>query len=611
MSTATVDVSRLIDTGMERAFVAALISRPELHDTLPATFGLDALYDLHAQHAFTALANVRARGGEVSPAAIVAEVERTQGVASSAVEAVAKLVAVEVAPAAPVSGWAKSLMRLAKRRAAAVAKAEPDLAARRRKGSAADSPVHGGMSVGIATTYRMTELGNAQRFAAKHGDRLRYVQSRDLWLVWDGRRWCHDELGSPVEAAKRVVADLYKESGEFAARAAAGDEQSGRRAEELARFARASSKASALGAMVQLARSESPIAATSAMFDHEPFALTVRNGTLDLRTAALRPHRQDDMITKLADVDFDANAACPRFDAFLARVLPDADVRDFVQRYFGYALTGHVGEQVLAFFYGGGANGKSVLLDTLLALLGDYALRAAPDLVLAKHGDAHPTELADLEGRRLVVCSEIEQGRAWAESTIKRITGDTTITARKMRQDFYTFAATHKLIIAANTKPTVRGTDHAIWRRMRLVPFEVTIPPHERDRDLAAKLLADEAPGILAWAVRGCLAWQRDGLAAPAAIMSATEDYRAEQDVLGHWIADACVLADGVWATTATLYESYTTWCRATGREPWTRDTVRARLLERQGITESNRGIGRGLKGIGLRSERTHLEVIK
>jgi len=354
--------------------------------------------------------------------------------------------------------------------------------------------------------------------------------------------------------------------------------------------------------MVSLAESEAPIAATPDAFDRDPWLFNVENGTINLQTGELRPHRQTDMITKIAPVAYVADADCPRWDAFLARVLPDLEVRVVVQRYLGYCLTASVREQVLQFAYGAGANGKSVLLDVMLAIFGDYGLRAAADLVLAKHGETHPTELADLEGRRLVVVSEIEQGKAWAESLIKRITGDTTITARKMRQDFYSFAASHKLVIAANTKPTVRGTDHAIWRRMRLIPFEVTIPPAERDKDLVGKLL-EEGPGILAWLVRGCLDWQRDGLGASTAIEVATEEYQHDQDVLGHWIAETCELGEAQWSATTLLYENYVAWCKASGRDPWTRDTMRARLIERPGIRDARRDCGRirGLAGIALR----------
>jgi putative DNA primase/helicase len=448
--------------------------------------------------------------------------------------------------------------------------------------------------------HRFTELGNARRLADTNGHRLRYVQAWRRWLAWDGRRWSRDERGAEMVAAKAVVDSLYTDVAALANRAAAGDVHAGALVVDMGKFAKASSSAKACNAMLALARSEQPIAAAASEFDRDPFALNLLNGTLDLRTGQLRPHRQTDLITRLAPVTYDPDATCPGWDRFLVRVLPDEEVRRFVQRFIGYCLTGDVSEQVLAFVYGLGANGKSVLLDVMLGLLGDYGCRAAPELVLAKQGEAHPTEVAHLEGRRFVVASEIEQGRAWAESLIKRITGDTTITARHMKQDFYTFEATHKLVIAANTRPTVRGTDDGIWRRMRLVPFDVTIPLAERDRGLVARLVATEGPSILTWAVTGCLAWQRDGLGAPAAVEQATADYREEQDVLGLWISEECVLLPGVFAPAAALYDSYAAWCRRHGREPWTSETVRARLAERPGITAKRTKLARGFEGIGL-----------
>lgn len=458
---------------------------------------------------------------------------------------------------------------------------------------------------------RSTDIGNALRFAAMHGDRLRYVHARGRWLAWDGRRWRGDDLGAEVVAAKAVVGAIFAEAAALSSLAATGDEQAGARAESLTKWARASSKAGSIRAMLSLAQSETPLAAAATMFDGDRFALNVMNGTIDLRSGRIRPHRPTDMITMLAPVTFDIDAVAPGWERFLARVLPDLEVRDWVQRYLGYALTGDVREQVLVFAHGAGANGKSVLLDVMLGIVGDYGLRAPPELVLAKYGESHPTDVASLEGRRLVVCSEIEQGRAWAESTIKRITGDTSITARKMKTDFYTFPATHKLVIAANTKPTVRGTDNAIWRRMRLVPFEVTIPEHERDKELVSRLLAKEAAGILAWAVRGCIAWQRKGLGEPAAIAAATSGYRADQDVIGQWIEDECALLEGAWTSTEALYRSYTSWCEGVGHEPWKRNTLRDRLLERAGLFDYRKMSARGVGGIALRAERPGLTVVR
>ena len=359
---------------------------------------------------------------------------------------------------------------------------------------------------------RLDDIGNGERLARTFGHELKYAVDREQWLAWDGRRWKCDHLEAERKA-KLVARQLYDEAATLS-RAAANSEDAqnlGEVARAYLKWAKTSSSATGIGNMLTMARSESMISAPFHAFDRDSFAFNVENGTIELHTGTLRPHRQEDRITKLAPVIYEPQAVAPGWERFLERVLPDPELRAWVQRYMGYSLTGDVREQVLAFAYGNGANGKSVLLDVMLGIVGEYGHRSDPELLLAKQGETHQTGTADLEGKRIVVASEIEHNRAWGESMIKRITGDTTITARKMRMDFYTFNATHKLWIAANTKPKVHGTDNGIWRRMRLVPFEVTIPPEEQDKGLVAKLLATEASGILAWAVRGCLAWQAEG----------------------------------------------------------------------------------------------------
>lgn len=461
--------------------------------------------------------------------------------------------------------------------------------------------------VGPAGGYLCTDLGNARRFADAHCHGMRYVHAWSQWIVWDGKRWHRDNAGAETQAAKQITARILLEGAQAMASAAAAINAGGSvgpsGAESLQKWGYESSKQGRINAMVSLARSEPEIVASHSAFDKDPWSLNVQNGTVDLRTGELSKHRQSDMLTKIAAVDYDPAAQCPEWERFLYRVMPDPAVTDWLQRMAGYSLTGDVGEQCLAFCFGDGANGKSVFLDVVLKILGDYALRAAPDLVLAKVGEAHPTELADLEGRRFVVCSEIDQGRQWNEGLIKRITGDATITARRMREDFFTFQATHKLFIAANTKPRVRGTDNGIWRRMKLVPWPVKIPKQEQDKGLANWLAEHEGPGILAWLVRGCLAWQNRGLEEPDAIRKATAEYRMAEDVLGRWIEERCELTETGWHATKDLYEDYAKWCEEEGEgKPWRRLHWK-RSLEERGFHEGRPGSGtvRALMGIRLR----------
>jgi putative DNA primase/helicase len=296
---------------------------------------------------------------------------------------------------------------------------------------------------------------------------------------------------------------------------------------------------------------------------------------------------------------YDEKATCPTWNKFLEQILPDIEVRTFIQRAIGYALTGSVAEQLIFFFHGTGANGKSTFTDIVLAMLGDYGQQAAPDLLMATK-DMHPTAVADLLGARFVVSSEIEQGRRLNEALVKQLTGGDAIKARFMRMDFFQFTPTHKLFLHANHRPVIKGTDHAIWRRMRLVPFTVTIPDDQQDKHLVDRLRR-ELPGILKWAIRGCLDWQRDGLTRPAAVMQATSDYRADMDLLGAFIDEMCVIGDEMRASANDLFRSYSNWCDANGEHAGTQKAFGLALGER-GYTKHPHGTDRRIHwfGIGL-----------
>jgi putative DNA primase/helicase len=265
----------------------------------------------------------------------------------------------------------------------------------------------------------------------------------------------------------------------------------------------------------------------------------------------------------------------------------------------GYALTGSVSEQVLPVLYGTGANGKSTVLNALLTALGDYGMQAAPDLLVAKRG-SHPTELADLFGMRFVASIEVEDGSRLAESLVKQLTGGDRIKARRMRQDFWEFEPTHKVLMACNHKPQVRGTDNAIWRRLRLLPFTETIPPAEQDRDLPEKLRF-ELPGILAWAVEGCLEWRREGLQAPEEVRQATGAYRAEMDVLGAFLRECCELGAEHNEAAKDLYAAYIRWCDDGGERPETKRKFGSRLTERGSFERYRGGSDGGHRWRGVR----------
>ena len=351
--------------------------------------------------------------------------------------------------------------------------------------------------------------------------------------------------------------------------------------------------------MVALAQSELPIPVKNDEFDNQPWLLNVQNGTVDLHTGRLRSHERNDLLTTCAPVNYDPDAKCPEWLAFLDRIMAgNYDLIDFIQRVIGYALTGDVSEQKLFFAWGSGANGKSTLFNTILGMLGnDYATQAAPEL-LTVGNDRHPTELADLRGKRLVASIEIDDGKRLAEGLVKQLTGGDKVKARYMRQDFFQFDPTHKLFLVANHKPIVRGTDHAIWRRICLIPFDVTIPEAEQDKALPAKLLM-ELPGILAWAVQGCRAWQATGLNVPDAVKVATETYKNESDIIGSFLDEYTVNVTDALTKAGKLYKAYSAWCEGNGEHALTQTMFGRRMAER-GIEKKKERSGMFYRGIGL-----------
>jgi putative DNA primase/helicase len=316
--------------------------------------------------------------------------------------------------------------------------------------------------------------------------------------------------------------------------------------------------------MLRLAESEPGIPIMTEDMDRDPFLFNVENGTINLHDARLWPHERMETITKLAAVAFDADAECPIFLRFLDRILPDLEVRRFVRRMAGYCLTGDTSEQCLFFLYGGGSNGKSTLLAVLRRLMGEYAQQAAPNLLVDRKNEQHPTEIARLFGARMVTSIEVDDGKRLAEGLVKQMTGGDPIVGRLMRENFFEWMPTHKLVIAANHQPEIRGTDYAIWRRIHLVPFTVEIPIEERDTGLP-EALATELPGILNWALAGCREWQQQGLGVPAAVRAATAEYRAEQDTMGSFIEDKCIADPQAWVSSNVLYAAYSAWCEASG----------------------------------------------
>jgi putative DNA primase/helicase len=450
------------------------------------------------------------------------------------------------------------------------------------------------------TRQAITDIDNARRFKIEHGEGARYVYPWRRWHIYDDQRWRADDVGMATRLAHRVADTLLAEA------LAEGSKQYLKEALRVRDDHR-------LRGM--LAQAQALLAALPEDFDRDPWLLNVANGTLDLRTGTLREHDRDDYLSKVAPVAYDPSAECPIFMQFLAGVFRgDAALIEFVQRAVGYTLTGDTRERVLFILHGEGRNGKSTLLEVLSAALGDYATRTPTKTLLAKRGDdAIPNDVAALKGMRLVTASETEEGKRLAEALIKDLTGGDTISARFMRAEWFTFKPEFKLWLATNHKPAIRDGDDALWDRIRLIPFKVRffelndpsapVDAPQIDKALRERLLA-ELPGILRWAIEGCLAWQQSGLVAPEAIKVAIGEYREEADHVRTFIDEWCTLGDKLFADNNALYPVYTSWCASTREHAHPRVGFFKRL-SRLGFHPAKERGQRGWRGLTLRGPAT------
>jgi putative DNA primase/helicase len=429
-----------------------------------------------------------------------------------------------------------------------------------------------------------SHLRMAERLAVQNAGRLRYAHGLG-WLVWDGTRWAPDRDGEPMRAAIAVVKQAVREA------AASGDD-------ELTADLRQAEKAQALAGILRIAACLRPLAVAAAQLDTDPLLFNTASGTLDLRTGELRAHDQADLITKVAGCGFDPDAAGPAFDKFITEVLPDPKVREFTKRVFGYAMLGRVVEHILPILVGSGCNGKTTLVEVVKAAFGDYAISAEPELLIERNY-AHPTGQADLLGVRLAVTTESDQGRRLAVATVKRLTGGDKLRARRMRQDFFEFEPSHTVVMVTNHKPKVSADDPALWRRIRVVPFDVVVA--EPDGALPERLSL-ELPRVLVWAHEGFCAYAAGGLDAPEAVASRTAAYRAASDPLGRFLDERTVATLYAHVHARELYAAWASWCHDAGEEPGSEVTF-ADAMAARGFAKTKRGGYMTYIGIGLATE--------
>jgi putative DNA primase/helicase len=439
--------------------------------------------------------------------------------------------------------------------------------------------------------YTATDDGNALRLITQHGHRLRRVADMRRWFVWDGMRWAQDHEDRAIREAARDLARLLPSSTEAAQR-----------------FKRNSMSATGVSSCVRLAETDPRVSIRAAELDSHPGLINTPSGVVDLRTATIRPHDPGLLLTRITPYAADLDAPHPRWSKFLADTFPDDDgvLAAYLRRIAGLAMSGFVREHVLPFLHGVGANGKTVFTNVLQGLLGEadtggYALSAPDGFLMAGRDGVHPTEIARLRGARLVVCSEQTSGKRFDEAKVKKLTGGDILTGRFMRGDFFDFHPSHLTMVLSNHLPAVREGGPSFWRRVRRIPFEHVVPDDQQVKDLDVELLEAEGPAILGWAVRGAAEVLAGGLADPAAVLAATEEYRIGEDTVASFVRDECLLGSGWWEVVSDLRHRYEQHCEEMGAEQLSAKGLGMRLTSEYAVQPDRlsrpaRRIYRGIK---------------
>jgi len=440
-------------------------------------------------------------------------------------------------------------------------------------------------------SIQFTDSTNAERLLREHKRDIRYFTAWKKWLVWNGTNWKTDEGGALIhEKGLETVRNIYDELSKT-------DDY--RERIEIENFARISESIRRREAMIKTAQYIQEINITADDLDCNPWLLNLRNGTIDVLTGEFREHRQEDMITKLANAEYDPAADCPLWKQFIREIMDyKPELINFLQTAMGWALTGDNSEQTMFILYGSGANGKTTFLNTIQYLLGDYATSTPTESFMKKNTDQYTNDIARLRGTRFVSTTEAEQGRRLSEPLIKKITGNDQITARFLYGEYFNFTPNFKIFMATNHKPVIKGTDHGIWRRIKLIPFTTTIAQDKQDKNLEAKL-KQEASGILNWLLEGTARWKREGLIAPSDILNATDEYRGEMDVIGNFIKERCVKDSDITIRIRELYKAYADWCDENKEHAVSERFFTMRLKE-MGFVQGRTAEMRFWVGIGL-----------
>ena len=462
---------------------------------------------------------------------------------------------------------------------------------------------HGGAQHDEETPFDLSHDSMALDMGALWKPDMRHVAQWGKWFQWDGSVWVRDDVLYHLTRTREYLRERAQQLEGWAAGKA--EVMKAKDAERIVQSAGGQAKSlrnsATIAAVAMLARSNPNQAAGVDQWDADPWVMGTPGAIIDLRTGALHPPERERYITKSTSVTPAARGTpAPLWQRFLERVTAnDLALQNYLQRFFGYSLTGLITEHAFAFGWGTGANGKSVCIGTVQSILGDYALEIPTEMLMVTKNERHPTELARLRGVRLAIGSETEEGTRWAEARIKSLTGGDRIVARFMREDFFEFPPQFKLFVIGNHRPSLRGVDEAMRRRLHFVPFVVKIPEDERDRELRNKL-REEWPAILRWMIDGCLTWQREGLNAPPAVRAATEAYLSAEDSVSQWMDESVDRDLGAWEPSGSLFASWKRWAETAGEYAGSQKRF-AQTLEERGLTPK-RQASTGIRGyIGAR----------
>ena len=453
--------------------------------------------------------------------------------------------------------------------------------------------------------YAYTDTGNAERLVRLYGSNIRFCAETKKWLVWDGRRWSFEDSRQVKRLFTKTMREMYKQATEVAV-------QEHRAVAE--KHARKAESAMAISAALKCAEAQDGILTSATELDRDPFLLNVLNGTLDLRNCELREHRRADLIMRMVHFNYRPETPCPQFLRFLSRIMGDSSdsggsdranrLVAYLQKCFGYALTGDVSEKAVFCFFGTGNNGKTTLLEIIRHVIAEYSTQVLIESLMTRQSGESSTslvDLADLRGARYVTTSEVEQGQRLAVGKLKYLTagmGDVK-TCRKYENPI-TFPATHKLFLDANHKPEIRGAERAVWNRLKPIPFTVVIAPEEIDKQLLEKLKT-EAEGILAWLVEGSKRWMEEGLGDPPEVTDASTAWQAESDRFPDFIEERCVVGPGGWVPVAELWPAYQDWCEQNHEKNRLDKTTFDGRLEKLGYHRGTRKDGTVRAWIGIR----------